>query len=134
MVNYGPRLTDEQYDKSLVDLHKDLPPVISQKLQQQISQQELNLAIDYRLGLGFPSQKREAMWSVKQRVERRLLWMMTKYLLRRFFAKSLVRDARGFAGYLVDAYRKVLTDEELKQFFGEDADNPTLPVELDQLK
>ena len=60
---------------------------------------------------------------------------MFKYVLRRIFAKSLVSDAQGLAGYLVREYAKVLNQEELESFFGkEEVANPALPVDPEQLR
>ncbi len=134
-IDHGPRLTDEEYDKRIIRLHSDLPTELTQEQDRRIRRQELDLAIDHRLGCNFPSQRREALWAVQQRVERKRLKLIFKYLLRRFFAKSLARDAQGLAGYLVDEYAKVLDKAELESFFGtEEARRPALPIDLDQLK
>lgn len=134
-INHGPRLTDEEYDKRIIKLHGDLPTELTKEQDRQIRYQELELAIDHRLGRNFPPHRREALWAVQQRVERKRLKLIFKYLLRRFFAKSLARDAQGLAGYLVDEYAKVLNKTELESFFGaEEARRPALPIDLDRLK
>ena len=132
--DYGPRLTGEEYDKRIVELHSNLPPVPTREQDRQVRRQELELTIDYRLGRDFPQHRREALWAIQQRVERKRFRLLFKYLLRKFFAKSLVRDAQGLASYLVDEYAKVLNQTELECFFGEEeAHHPALPIELDQL-
>ncbi|MEJ2407673.1 MAG: hypothetical protein P8171_26115 [Candidatus Thiodiazotropha sp.] len=133
--DYGPRLTDEEYDRAVVALVSELPPVPSRQQQREVRRRELDLAIDHRLGCDFPRARRDALWAVQQKVERRRFRLMFKYLLRRFFAKSLIKDAQGLAGYLVKAYGEVLNEAELECFFGEEeVRHPTLPVEPDQLK
>jgi hypothetical protein len=68
-------------------------------------------------------------------VEKKRLWLALKYPFRRFFAKSLARDAQGLAGFLVDEYAKVLTQSELKRFFDlQEGQRPALPIDLNQLK
>ena len=58
-----------------------------------------------------------------------------KYLLRRLFAKSLVRDAQGLASYLVGEYAEVLNETELESFFGpEEARSPGLPIPSQELE
>jgi hypothetical protein len=134
-LDYGPRLSDEEYDRSIVELNSKLPPVPSREQQREVSRRELDLAIDHRLGCDFPRARRDALWAVQQKVERRRIRLIFKYLLRRFFAKSLIKDAQGLAGYLVEAYGSVLSRTELERFFGkEEVRNPALPIDAEQLK
>ncbi len=132
-VNHGPRLTGEEYDRRVIKLHCDLPPAPSRAQEKQVKRQELDLAIDHRLGQDFPLSRREALWAIQQRIDKKHFWLMFKYILKRFFSKSLARDAQGLAGYLVDEYAKVLSKAELESYFGkEEAHNPSLPIELDK--
>jgi hypothetical protein len=133
-LDFGARLTGEEYDRAIVALHSGLPPVPSRQQRQEIRRRELDLVIDYRLGREFPKARRDALWVVQQRVERRRLSLMFKYLFRRLFAKSLIKGAQGLAGDVVEAYRSVLDEAELEQFFGrEETRRPALPVDLEQL-
>ncbi len=134
-LGYGPRLTDEEYDKQIIGLHRGMPPTLSREQELQIRRQELELAIDHRLGCDFPRSKREALWAIQQKVDRKRFRLIFKYMLRKFFASSLARDAQGLAGYLVHEYAKVLSQKELESFFGaEEARHPSLPIDLEQLK
>src|SRR5574341_628721 len=100
-INYGPRLTDEEYERRLVQLHAGLPSMPTKQQDREVRRRELDLAIDHRLGSDFPGERREALWAIKQQVEKRRLRLALKYLLRRFFAKSLARDVQGLADYMV---------------------------------
>lgn len=132
--NYGVRLTDEEYDRAIVALHSGLAAVPSLETRRDVRRRELDLAIDHRLGREFPHSRRDALWSVQQSVEKRRLWLAFKYLLRHTLSRKLVKDAQVLAGYLVEAYATVLTQEELEQFFGaEEARHPALPVDRDQI-
>lgn len=134
-LNHGPRLSDEEYEKKIIELHRGVPPIPTKDQERQVRRLELNLAIDHRLGRDFPREHREALWKIQQRVEKKRLWLALKYPLRRFFAKSLARDAQDLTGYLVDEYAKVLTKNELKQFFGlQDGQQPALPIDMNELK
>jgi hypothetical protein len=134
-LNHGPRLTDEEYEKRIIELHRSLPPVPTEEQDRQVRRMALNLAIDHRLGRDFPQKRRELLWAKQHRVEKRRLWLALKYPFRRFFAKSLARGAQGLAGYLVDEYSEVLTKAELKSFFSlEEGQRPGLPIDMDQLK
>jgi hypothetical protein len=134
-LNHGPRLCDEEYERRIFELHRDLPPMPTEEEDRQVRRTELNLAIDHRLGRDFPPERRELLWAIQQRVEKRRLWLALKYPFRRLFAKSLARGAQGLAGYLVDEYAEVLTKAELKSFFSlEEGQRPALPIDIDQLK
>ncbi len=134
-LGYGPRLTDEEYDEQIIELHRGMPPTLSKEQELEIRRQELELAIEHRLGYDFPRSKREALWAIQQKVDKKRFRLIFKYMLRKFFASSLARDAQGLAGYLVHEYAKVLSQKELESFFGaEEARHPALPIDLEQLK
>jgi hypothetical protein len=134
-LNYGLRLTDEEYEKRIVELHRGLPPMPTEEQDRQVRRMALDIAIDHRLGRDFPPERRESLWAIQQRVEKKRLWLALKYPFRRLFAKSLARDAQGLAGFLVDEYAKLLTPAELKSFFSlEKGQRPALPIGVDQLK
>ena len=134
-LNYGLRLTDEEYEKRIVELHRGLPPMPTDEQDRQVRRMALDLAIDHRLGCDFPPERRESLWAVQQRVEKKRLWLALKYPFRRLFAKSLARGAQGLAGYLVDEYAKILTPTELNLFFNlEKGRRPALPIDIGQLK
>lgn len=134
-INHGPRLSDEEYDRLIVELHGNLPANPTKAQDRQTRRQELDLAIDHRLGRNFPHSRREALWAIQERIERKRIKLIFKYILKRVFSKSLAREAQGLAGYLVDEYAKVLNNIELENFFGtEEARRPALPIDLDRLK
>lgn len=133
--DYGPRLTDEEYERRLVELQRGLPSLPGRDLEAQVRRRQLDLAIDHRLGRDFPSERREALWTVQQDVEQRRLRLAFRYLVKRLFRKPLVAGARALAGYMVDEYAKVLTDPELKSFLGlREGERPELPIDMNQLK
>lgn len=129
-VNFGPRLTGEEYDRRIVALHSGQPAAPSREADRATRRAELELAIDHRLGRAFPKVRREALWIVHQRVQGRPLQMMGRYLIKRLLGLSLVPEARGLAGYVIDEYAKVLSHEELEAFFGpEEVRSPGLPLD-----
>jgi len=85
---------------------------------RDVRRRELELAIDHRLGRDFSPKRREALWAVKEGVEKRRLWLGVKFLVNKLFDKNINREAQGMAAYMVDEYAKVLTKEEVKSFFG----------------
>jgi hypothetical protein len=126
---HGRRLSIEDYDRKIVALHVGLPPIPSQEQQRQVRRAELDLAIDHRLGLDFPSERRNALWAIQEKVEKRRGRLVFRYLLRKLLPGSVEKGASGLAGYLMAEYGKVLTREELECFFGEaEARDPQLPI------
>lgn len=119
-LGHGPRLTDEEYDRKVIELYRGLPPVPTREQETRIRRQELELAIDHRLGKDFPPDRRDALWAIQQKVERRRARLMLRYLVKRLLPGAVSRGANRLAGYLVDEYAKELNQAELKSFFGDE--------------
>ena len=129
-LGHGARLSEREYETRIVELHAGLPPSLGTEEQKDISRRELDLTIDYRLGRDFPSERREALWNIQQRVEKKRLRLMLHWLLHFISYRWLYGRANKLAGYLVDEYAKVLTKDELQAFFGlGENEKPTLPIE-----
>lgn len=134
-LEHGSCLSGKEYDKRIVELHENLPSTLSREMERQVRRQEMEIAIDYRLGCNFPKQRRDQLWKIQERVEKRSGRLIFKYLFRRFFSKVFAQSAQNLAGYLVDEYSNVLSQEELEKYFGKDeARNPALPITLENLK
>lgn len=118
----GPRISEREYEKSIVELYSGLPPKPDKRTQEQLRRRELDLTIDYRLGQNFPQERRKTLWSIQQRVERKRGRLMIFWLLRILSHVWLEKRTAGLARYLVDEYARVLTPEELDAFFECDKD------------
>ncbi|MCU7933513.1 MAG: hypothetical protein KZQ99_01370 [Candidatus Thiodiazotropha sp. (ex Dulcina madagascariensis)] len=138
-LGYGRQLSGEEYDRRVIELHRHASPMPDKEEDLAIRKQELNLSIDYRLGVDFPEQKREALWVIMQRVEKRRLWLGLKYGLRMLFSrnsipKHLPEKANALAGFLVDECSSILNERERRSFFelgpGEKA---ALPLDKDNI-
>jgi hypothetical protein len=133
--DYGPRLTQEEYQRKIAELYLNLSSASAEDREQTIRRRELDLTIDHRLGCDFPQERRDALWAIQEQVEKRRFRLAFKYLFRRFFAKRVERDVQGLAHFLVEEYAKVLTPEELQQYFNlRPGEPPVLPIDVDQLK
>lgn len=131
---YGQRMSDDEYERRILGLYHSLPPLPSPDQDRDVRRQELDLAIDHRLGRNFPEERRSALWAVQQRVEKKRLRLGMKYLFRRLTARFFARDAQSLAGYAADEYAKVLSPEELKRFLDLKNDEPpALPVDIAHL-
>lgn len=132
-LDYGPRLTDDEYEQRIIELHRGLPPLPTKAQDAAIRRRELELAIDHRLGRNFPPERREALWAVQQRIEKRRLRLGFRHLLRRLFGPPLAHDAQRLAGYVVDEYATVLSGPELERFLGvSKGHRPALPIDTEE--
>lgn len=129
-LGHGPRLSDREYERRIVGLYEGLPPSPGRKVEEEIHRRELDLAIDHRLGQDFPKERRDALWDIQKRVEKRRLRLVLHWFTHFISYGWLHRRADKVAGYLVDEYAKVLTKDELRAFFdlGEN-EKPTLPID-----
>lgn len=133
--DHGPRLSDAEYDRRIVALHEGQPAMPTREQDRAIRRRELDLAIDHRLGTAFPQEKRDALWNIQERVEKKRARLAIKSVFRGLLAKGLARDAQAAAAFLIEEYGKVLTRPELESFFGfENGTPPSLPVDLEQLR
>jgi len=113
---YGPRLTDEEYDRAVVDLHRGMSPMPTREEDRALRRRALDLAIDHRLGRNFPRDRREALWKASERVESKRIWIGVKYLVRSLAGGQAHAEALTKA--LAREYGRVLSPSELEQFLG----------------
>jgi hypothetical protein len=129
---HGSRLTDEEYERRILSLYGSLPSLPSPGQDREVRRQELNLAIDHRLGRGFPDKRRSALWTVQQRIEKNRLRLGVKYLLRGLVARFFASDAHSLARYAAEEYATVLSPGELKCFLDlKEGETPALPVDIE---
>lgn len=132
-LDYGPRLSDEEYDRKIVELHRGLPPLPSEEQDREVRRRELELAIEHRLGRDFPAARRQELFAVQQRLEKPRAGSAFRYLLGKLMPKYLARHARFVAEDTVDAYAKVLSKPELMRLFDlREGEAPMLPVDVEQ--
>lgn len=128
--DYGTRLTDDEYDRRIVELYRGMPPMPGPEEDRALRRRALDLAIDHRLGRDFPQSRREALWVASERVESRRIWLGLKYMLGRLLWPVRRRHAEALTNALAAEYSKVLTRPELEQFLGlEKGQRPVLPID-----
>jgi hypothetical protein len=124
-AGHGPRLTDEEYDRAVIELHRGMSPMPTREEDRARRRRALDLAIDHRLGRNFPPARRDALWAASERVESRRIRIGLTYLLCRLAGGRA--HAQALTRALGREYGKVLTPAELEQFLGP---SPlTLPID-----
>jgi len=132
-VDHGRRLSSAEYQQRIVALQSTLPPMPTRDQDRTARRAALDLAIDHRLGVDFPRERRDALFAAQERVERGRLWILLRQGLKRIIGswrekRGREQGARGLAHFVVDEYAKILSKDELEAFFGrEEASSPTLP-------
>lgn len=130
-MQHGRRLTRREYENEIVSLHSSRAPAPDKAEDERIHRQELDLTIDFRLGKSFPRDRREAMWRIQQRIEKKRVQLATRWLAGLLVPSWLHRRAEGVAKFVIDEYAQVLSREELEAYFGADeVEHPSLPRDL----
>ncbi len=116
-MDYGKKLTGEEYDREVIRLHVELPPVPIQKVEYKTECSEMDLWIDYKLGVDFPEEKRVKLWEIQKEVKRKLYRLIPKYYFLKLFRKCIDKDINDLTKYLYREFKTVLTQEEFNEYF-----------------
>ena len=129
-MSYGRRLTDREYQAAIAHLYSDAPPMPSKDEDRELRRREFALVIDHRLGLDFPKDLRQELWSIQQELEKKRLKLAALSVLGRLPFGALAGKAHSVAQFMVDEYAKVIGREDAEQFFGLAPGEPaSLPVD-----
>ena len=121
MVNYGTRLSDDEYVDAISALWRDLPVLNTCKSNSLLRCRELDCLIDWKFGKDFPSDRRVQIYKASEKLETRRLLTGFKVLFYSFFKLSTFKIEKDLFEYTKAVYKKVLSDEELAIFFDDEA-------------
>ena len=128
--DFGPRLSDQAHATMVRDLYLGIPNMPKADRDSVLRRRELDLAIDHRLGCAFPADRRDAMWAVAERVERKRGRLVLWHLARSLMPGKLANRAQALAMFMVREYAEVLEPPELDAFFDRNpGERPTLPID-----
>ena len=126
-VDHGPVLSDHEYEQRIFALYDALPQMPSAEAERELRRRELDILIDHRLGVRFPRERREALWTAQERVNKRRTRLGFAILARAILPSRLQPRNTRLARFAIDEYAKVLTKEELDQFIGDELSPPERP-------
>lgn len=109
---HGVKLSAEEYERRIVALYADGPAMRGREEELRLRRAEFELAIDHRLGVAFPAERRDRLWAAQQRVDRRRAW----YLFKGLFARS-GDPSEPITRALIDACVSELDTTELRDYF-----------------
>jgi hypothetical protein len=128
-LGHGVRLSQQEYERQITELYSGFPPASSKEEAAHLRRRELDLTIDHRLGQNFPQDRREALWEIQQRVEKKRLRLGLYWFTQFISGRWLRKRADDVAKFVIDEYAKVLTKKELEAYFGRaEVQNPSLPI------
>jgi hypothetical protein len=130
-VDFGRKLSGEEYERSVVALYSGAPPLPDENQDRALRRRELDLQIDHRLGVDFPVERREKLFEVQCGLDQVGPGSLIRYALGRLMPSFLVRHARSLAEETVQAYAKVLSEDELRQFLDLEAGKPVRGMPVD---
>ena len=110
-LQHGPKLTQAQYDQRVCALSKGYNDMTPDQ-ERAMKKDTLNISIDYKLGQNFPADRREQLWEVQSKIDKRFAFNLVK--------AAITRPWDIFGGLskpLVRGFSKVLDRDELKSFF-----------------
>ena len=110
--DFGVRLTQADYEQRIGLLYKNYPPMPTDEQEIERSYSELQILIDYRLGIDFPVDRRRQLWQAKRRLDKHFLLV----LLRGFLTRPW-DPATGLFGVYGRAFASVLKPDEVRVFF-----------------
>jgi len=127
-LGHGRRITLSEYREGIASLYRDAAAMPTREQDATLRRAELDLAIDHRLGIEFPGDRRDALWHAAQALERHRGRAGLAALAVGPLLGSRGRLSRELARRAVREYASVLTEDELDAFFGAgEARDPQLP-------
>ncbi|ENW89581.1 MULTISPECIES: hypothetical protein [Acinetobacter] len=114
MSFHGRKLTQEEYEYFITKLIEEHGDINSEVFVRK----ELELTIDYRLGVDFPKDRREALWLVHQKIEKKRKRMLVRSLIVNLLPHLMGHHiASRFINYMLKEYSHVLSNDEMKDLF-----------------
>lgn len=112
-LDHGPRITEKEYEQGITSLYERSSTDASKTEKLSTLRKELDLTIDYRLGVNFPKDRRQKLWDIRRKTDasiaKNLVFAFSRSLLEYFTA--------NLANKFLKEYREVLSEKEFNQFF-----------------
>ncbi|MBO9908584.1 hypothetical protein [Xanthomonas phaseoli] len=110
---YGRRLSPQEYDLQTISLYEGQAPIPSRDDLEKIRRAELDLTVDFTLGVGFPRDKRDELWCTQRKLARSSIARLVFGIFASPFAPS-----RYLVKSQVRAFSKILNRREVCDFLG----------------
>jgi len=129
--SYGSCLSEEEYIQKLTELQEQnatrMPSgETPESIAKRNTAQELELHIDFRLGMNFPEEKRVCMRRLHHAIQLRKEELVTRLSTGKLTRERFVTAMQKLTQSMAREYAKILDTEELQMFL--DIEPNTLPV------
>lgn len=116
----GPKLTRQEYERAIVSLFEKAGGIgRDEEEKRKLRQQELNLTIDYRLGINFPKVRRDALLEAQEKIEKSRVKILVKKILIPLISNCVPeKGSEQLIAQLFQEYSKVLSAQEMNDFLG----------------
>lgn len=114
------KLTRQEYERAIVSLFEKAEGIgRDEEEKRKLRQQELNITIDYRLGINFPKVRRGALWEVQEKIEKSRVKILVKKILIPLISNYVPqKGGEQLVAQLLQEYSKVLSVQEMNDFLG----------------
>lgn len=102
-------------------------------LQERYRDAEFDLPIEYKLGAGVPAKRLETLRAIHRQSLQDAEASKAKFLTRELSREQFVDQMQTVTQKMVDAYKSVLTEDELTALLGAEEGGPGLALEMDAL-
>jgi len=138
-ARYGPRLSAEEYRRRLAEIHDRVraeatPSTPPAELARRVRALELDLAVDRRLGVDFPGERRKALLRSREGVEQRRAEFARRLTGGELTPAEFATHMQAMVDDVVEELSSVLTAEEVRSFLGvPDLGAVTLALDPDRI-
>lgn len=129
---YGRCLTEAEYSKRLAELFQGIDYTVSgEVVQEQIAANEFNLLIDFKLGVDFPKDKRDALGEARNRVLKHHELLAGRFQAGELSAEELaLQIQQKIPAMMAEEFSKILPAEDLEKLLGlVDGQVPEIPAD-----
>lgn len=110
--DHGPRLTQAEYERRILALNASGPAMPTRAQEDALRQGEMDLLIDYQLGIDFPQDRRARVLEEHRKLRRRFAWRLLASVL-----THPLNPSGGLARAQVRSFSRFLDDAELAALF-----------------
>ncbi|MDH3892696.1 MAG: hypothetical protein OEV49_16665 [candidate division Zixibacteria bacterium] len=130
-MRYGQRLTEDEYDRKLSEIHQELASDASRVRPEDFAAREFDLLVDHKLGVDFPEEKRVSLREASMRIHEHQLRLTKRFRDGEFSPQEFaVEIGRAIPAMMAKEYSEILSPDELEQLLGiVDGQAPEMPID-----
>ena len=123
-------MTEQEYLERLSGLYEkirvDAPAGDSTEIFERCRDAEFELTVDYRLGSGFPEDRRAALRAIGKKIQQDSEELKNRFAAQELSGESFAEAMQTLTKNMAERYSVVLSPDEIKAFLG--SDTPSLPI------